>query len=50
VCHLILSPDSRDLGGGGAVGAAQLKRLAQPLAKSGYGEYLLQLLETEYRA
>ncbi len=28
----------------GYIDAAQLRRLAQPLAKSGYGEYLLQLL------
>jgi glucose-1-phosphate thymidylyltransferase len=28
----------------GYIGAAQLKKLAQPLAKSGYGEYLLRCL------
>ena len=28
----------------GWIDAAQLKRLATPLAKSGYGEYLLSLL------
>jgi glucose-1-phosphate thymidylyltransferase len=29
----------------GFINAAQLEKLAQPLAKSGYGEYLLQLLK-----
>ena len=29
----------------GWISAAQLQELAQPLRKSGYGEYLLQLLE-----
>ncbi|HQX67551.1 MAG TPA: glucose-1-phosphate thymidylyltransferase, partial [Ottowia sp.] len=28
----------------GFIDAAQLERLAQPLAKSGYGQYLLRLL------
>ena len=28
----------------GFIGAAQLRALAQPLAKSGYGEYLLRVL------
>jgi glucose-1-phosphate thymidylyltransferase len=28
----------------GYIGAAQLRQLAQPLAKSGYGEYLLRVL------
>jgi glucose-1-phosphate thymidylyltransferase len=31
----------------GFIDAAQLERLASPLVKSGYGRYLLQLLETE---
>lgn len=34
----------------GFIDAAQLERLAYPLAKSGYGEYLLGLLQTEHRA
>jgi glucose-1-phosphate thymidylyltransferase len=29
----------------GYIDAAQVERLAQPLRKSGYGEYLLQMLE-----
>ena len=29
----------------GWIDAAQLERLAQPLRKSGYGQYLLQLLQ-----
>jgi len=33
----------------GFISAEQLKRLADPLRKSGYGKYLLQLLETEKR-
>jgi glucose-1-phosphate thymidylyltransferase len=31
----------------GFIGADQLRTLAQPLLKSGYGEYLLRVLETE---
>jgi glucose-1-phosphate thymidylyltransferase len=30
---------------GGFIGDQQLERLAQPLAKSGYGQYLLGLLK-----
>jgi len=30
----------------GFIDSAQLQRLAEPLAKSGYGEYLLEILET----
>ena len=29
----------------GFIGSDDLRRIAQPLAKSGYGEYLLGLLE-----
>jgi len=29
----------------GWIGAAQLERLAKPLAKNGYGEYLLRILK-----
>jgi glucose-1-phosphate thymidylyltransferase len=29
----------------GFIGAQELERLAQPLAKSGYGQYLLQMLK-----
>jgi len=31
----------------GFIDAAQVERLAQPLAKTGYGQYLLQVLKTE---
>ena len=31
----------------GFIDAAQLKALAEPLAKSGYGEYLLRVLEEQ---
>jgi glucose-1-phosphate thymidylyltransferase len=33
----------------GFIDAGQLDRIAQPLLKSGYGEYLINLLETEKR-
>jgi glucose-1-phosphate thymidylyltransferase len=33
----------------GFIDAAQLKELASPLQKSGYGEYLLRILRDEYR-
>ncbi|HZE43968.1 MAG TPA: glucose-1-phosphate thymidylyltransferase RfbA [Steroidobacteraceae bacterium] len=33
----------------GFIGAAQLKELALPLQKSGYGEYLLRILRDEHR-
>jgi glucose-1-phosphate thymidylyltransferase len=29
----------------GFINAAQLQKLAQPLAKNGYGQYLLRLLD-----
>jgi len=31
----------------GFIDRGQLKRLAQPLAKNGYGQYLLQILAEE---
>ena len=38
-----------DDNGDGWIDAARLERLAQPLAKNGYGQYLQQLLkETVY--
>jgi glucose-1-phosphate thymidylyltransferase len=33
----------------GFIDAAQVERLAQPLAKTGYGQYLLQVLKSEGR-
>ena len=33
----------------GYIDAAQLERLAEPLRKSGYGEYLLEVLKSEHR-
>ena len=33
------------LGGNGWIDDAQLRALAEPLAKNGYGQYLLRLLE-----
>jgi len=32
----------------GFIDAEQLKKLAEPLLKSGYGQYLLNRLKTEY--
>jgi glucose-1-phosphate thymidylyltransferase len=33
----------------GFIGDAQLEKLAQPLAKNGYGQYLLRLLSERHR-